>query len=443
MTLYYDFRPQGAYPNLITPEQIKAAEAALQMWETASAGKLRFLHNTLALAADIINIGTGDLAALGGSSAVRGVLALGSALFNDGGSRTITNGVAWMDVAETWDTTFGNGDPSGTFDFFSVAAHEVGHVSGLGHTSDIPTRDIMDSVYSGEYTAASSTDSLLVRMLYDADATTGGSVGGEVTEPQLSGVHRVTLAPGQIVEANFGNQQSIPVVLEHDINNGADMRSGILTIAITFDKPVTITDATALSLQNTTLPGLTLDLSGVVLEGNGTTVVTWDLSGTSLADGTSSAADGVYVASLAGADVVSVSSGAAMPGTYVFEFHRLLADANGDRRVSNADAFVVLNHLRDADGDPFAVGDINGDGRHSNADFFTWANHQGNELPQTPMPLSAIEALFSIGREKQWKADEDRDEDGTYDDDSALDADMLRDVQLANGGTAKQRAFVA
>ena len=181
--IYYDFRSQGSYSNLITPQQIAAAEVALSMWETAAGGRIHFLQNTTAPAADIINIGTGNLAALGGASGQRQTLALGGATFNDGAVRTITAGTVWMDMAESWDVVVGNGNPTGTYDFASVTAHEIGHALGMGHTDDVTGRDLMDGVYSVEFTAASAADAALIVMVYGCTGGSGSPGGGGGTQP--------------------------------------------------------------------------------------------------------------------------------------------------------------------------------------------------------------------------------------------------------------------
>ena len=71
---------------------------ALAEWTGATGCKVRFECDELAPDGDIINIGTGDLAALGFSSGEGGILGLGGGTFNHtGGSHTITEGVAWLD----------------------------------------------------------------------------------------------------------------------------------------------------------------------------------------------------------------------------------------------------------------------------------------------------------------------------------------------------------
>ncbi|HAB11995.1 MAG TPA: hypothetical protein DCE47_09920, partial [Planctomycetaceae bacterium] len=124
--IFYDFRALGGFSNEITTDQITMAELALEKWEDATNGRLQFTRNTTASAADIITIGTGDLAAVGETSEEGGVVGLGGGVFAHSPDHPISNGFAWQDSAENWDTEFDNGDPAGTTDYFSIAAHEIG-----------------------------------------------------------------------------------------------------------------------------------------------------------------------------------------------------------------------------------------------------------------------------------------------------------------------------
>ncbi|MBW3543204.1 MAG: pre-peptidase C-terminal domain-containing protein, partial [Planctomycetes bacterium] len=192
--IYYDFRPIGSYANLITAGQIALAETAFDRWEAASRGAIRFTRNTIASLDDIINVGTGDLAAIGGTSGPGGTLGLGGGRFTHGIDHTITRGVAWMDSAESWDEIIGNGNPAGTVDYFTVVGQEIGHALGLGHTDDLPERDIMDGIYTAETSVYSANDALHIQAVY-----------GSGPQP---GTHTLVLAPAQIAQSvDFGNYQ--------------------------------------------------------------------------------------------------------------------------------------------------------------------------------------------------------------------------------------------
>lgn len=107
--IYYDFRPRGGFANLITEGQIAAAD----------------VHE-------------------------------------------IHNAVAWMDYRERWDETIGNGDKGNSLDYFTVAAHEIGHALGLGHMDDEPDFNLMNNSYCCELTGASIVDTEHVIVVYGA-----------------------------------------------------------------------------------------------------------------------------------------------------------------------------------------------------------------------------------------------------------------------------------
>ena len=170
ITIKYDFRSQSGFGNLITAGQKARAVDALTAWSGGTNGKVAFVLDTLAPALDIINIGTGDLAALGGVSGVGGTLGLGGGIFTHGGVHSITGGVAWQDKDDTWDEVLGNGNPGGTFDYFTVVAQEIGHALGLGHTDNVGGTNLMNGFYSVEQTALSGVDIDHIQSVYGAAA---------------------------------------------------------------------------------------------------------------------------------------------------------------------------------------------------------------------------------------------------------------------------------
>ena len=159
ITIKYDFRAEGGFMNLITMGQRARAVDALSAWSAATIGKVVFVQDTVAPAADIINIGTGDLAALGDMSGPGGTLGLGGGFFSHGATtHSITGGVAWQDSAETWDVTIGNGNLMGTFDYFTVVTQEIGHALGLGHTDNTGSLNMMNGTYTTEQTGLTTID---------------------------------------------------------------------------------------------------------------------------------------------------------------------------------------------------------------------------------------------------------------------------------------------
>jgi len=145
----YDFRDVNGVTNQITAEQQQIAIEALEAWSDATDRQLVFEHDTSSGAERIINIGVGDLQAVGHVSGVGAVLGLGGGEVTTDGQSFNVNGVAWLDQAENWDNVIGNGNPEGTFDFSTVVAHEIGHVIGLSD-QNVPGESIMSGTYDGE-----------------------------------------------------------------------------------------------------------------------------------------------------------------------------------------------------------------------------------------------------------------------------------------------------
>ncbi len=168
VTVRYDFRPQDQFANQITTAQKNRAVDALGAWTAATNGKLVFVQDISSPAEHIINIGTGDLAAVGYKSNAEGTLSVGGGMLvqqQDGNK--IVGGMAWLDNAETWDTIVDNGDPSGTFDYYTAVAHEIGHALGLPDSGSSHGTAIMDGVYHGEQTSISIDGADLGTSIYE------------------------------------------------------------------------------------------------------------------------------------------------------------------------------------------------------------------------------------------------------------------------------------
>jgi hypothetical protein len=165
--VYYDFRPTiMGQPNWITPWQANSAVSAFQTWSSVS--NLNFIQNTWAPESQIINIGVSPI------DGQRGILGQGGYSYtNAGGSWHIAGGVVDMDANENWDPIIGNGNPQGTFDFFTVAVHEVGHALGLDHSGN--SNDLMYAYYTGEKVWPSATDVTNIQSLYGAGSLNGGT----------------------------------------------------------------------------------------------------------------------------------------------------------------------------------------------------------------------------------------------------------------------------
>lgn len=159
ITIKYDFRDAGNFKNQMTDAQKARAVDALNAWSNATDGALIFVQDTAAPISEIINIGTGDLAAFGHVSGSDGTLGVGGGVLSkstgESGDEFRLAGTAWLDVAETWDTTLGNGNPAGTFDYFTVVAHEVGHTLGLSDSPGRNSHNMMTGIYDVERSADS------------------------------------------------------------------------------------------------------------------------------------------------------------------------------------------------------------------------------------------------------------------------------------------------
>jgi hypothetical protein len=275
--IWYDFRDQRGWANAITEVQIGLAERGMELWEEASSGAIRFLRNLTASSRDIVNIGVGDLAALGGTSGPRNVLGLGGAVFAPLSQGGLRYGVAWLDQAENWENTFGNGNIAKSFDFFSVVAHEIGHAIGVDHFDQ--GEALMNSIYRGERTTFTVLDSNGVRNLY-SESRSDWSIGtGWTFHPMtLPGTHIVSVNSGSVTYSReFGildlNRAPTAVSLNNTLpsiqeNTSTTTRTKVADIVLTDDgfgtNTVTLTGPDASSFE---VDGMTLYLkSGVTLD---------------------------------------------------------------------------------------------------------------------------------------------------------------------------------
>lgn len=171
----YDFRDAAGHANEITAEQQALAEEALRLWCDATGGRVRFTRDVAADSSKIVTIGVGSLSAVGEASRVGGTLGVGGGGIAPGTEQApVVTGLIWLDRAERWDNRIGNGDPAGTVDFFTVMAHEAGHVLGLSDAA----AGLMAADYGGERSASSISDALAVAQpLYMPLASGNGATG--------------------------------------------------------------------------------------------------------------------------------------------------------------------------------------------------------------------------------------------------------------------------
>lgn len=164
IVIKYDFRDGPFGPNVITPAERAVAVTALTYWGWATFSKVQFVQDTLAPLDDIINIGSSSGPPFDGPG---GILGLGGGFFTHSGAiHGITGGVAFQDSAETWDTTINNGNPAGTFDYYTVVAQEIGHAIGLGHTQNTGQQNMMNGIYTGEQFIMTTIDKFHIRTIY-------------------------------------------------------------------------------------------------------------------------------------------------------------------------------------------------------------------------------------------------------------------------------------
>ncbi|MBI1345974.1 matrixin family metalloprotease [bacterium] len=197
LVIKYDFRDQGEFANSLTAEQMAVVEQAMQDWELALHGAVRFERDTAAPDDAILNVGMGDLALFNGRSAERGSLGLGGGTlsFAEDGTPQL-QGVVWLDQAENWDNEIGNGDVAGTFDLYTVASHELGHVLGLEDA--LPNDDtILNGGYQGERTIVDLYNTVATSGLLDYSPWNEGETFEVDASPMIADPNQITMAEVQ------------------------------------------------------------------------------------------------------------------------------------------------------------------------------------------------------------------------------------------------------
>ena len=129
-------------------------------------------------------------------------------------------------------------------------------------------------------------------------------------------------------------------------------RSGIGTLDVLFDLPVNVAGVTSLSLFNHT-SGQPVNIATATLSGNGTPLVSWDLSSLTLPDGR-------YTAEVTTSQVTTTVGGP-LASTYAIEFHVLRGDLDGDAIVNFNDTAPLSVNFGQT-GAAYRDGDSDGDG---------------------------------------------------------------------------------
>ncbi len=157
-----------------------------------------------------------------------------------------------------------------------------------------------------------------------------------------------------------------PTVMDVGINGlGNTNRSALANLVLQFDQDTTISGAGALRVFNHTI-GAAVDVSSATLLNNGTTTVTWNLTGISFPDGN-------YTAELAAAEAVN-AAGKPLTATHTAGFHVLAGDGSGNAQVDLADFILLNNNFNTLGGPVLGPGDLDGNGDVNLSDFILLNN---------------------------------------------------------------------
>ncbi len=238
VTVKYDFRDQNGYQNLVSEEEQAVFVEAFEAWSEATDGKVVFVRDTAAADDEIVNVGVGDLAAYGYTSESGGVLGLGGGQLEllEGETVDVT-GAIWLDGADEFDLVVGNGDVEGKYDFFTVAAHETGHVLGYDDSYSGDATDVMNGAYRGERLFESVRSSALGGTFYTQPRS------GDLLSEDL--VMRPMTDPSQLVQSEVNTllrRASAATASNDAIIAVVDRNGRILGVRVESGVPITDTD---------------------------------------------------------------------------------------------------------------------------------------------------------------------------------------------------------
>ena len=256
----------------------------------------------------------------------------------------------------------------------SIAADSISETAGTGATTATVTRNTNTS--SAQVVTLASSDA--------TEATVQASVtiaAGQVTsapfnidaidDALVDGTQTVTITGSA---ASFVDGSDTVDVLDNDvaatvtgqvINGGSVNRSGIDSLLLQFNQPVTLGTASSVDVWNHTT-GSALDISSGTLLNNGTTAVTLNLSGIAFPNG-------FFTAKL--------PASLGLTATHSFLFHVLAGDSSGNSQVDFADFGDLANAFNTVGGLKFRPGDMNGDGNVDFGDFGILANNFNEVVP--------------------------------------------------------------
>ncbi len=232
--IHYDFRDSNGVKNDISAQQIQTTEAVLQDWSAASGGKIQFVRDTSAPTSDIVNIGVGDLSAVGMTSSQSGTLGTSQHAIEAVNGRQTAVGTIWLNSSETWVDSLSAGTTSSGTDFATVMAHEVGHT--LGISDDVTSQGVMSPIYSGAQDMTGITVAFQKPNFYlTTSEDANGFISDNMNSDQLSSTEVTTLL-NRAGAASTTNDAIIAIVDRNGNILGVNQQQGAVN-AITAANP--------------------------------------------------------------------------------------------------------------------------------------------------------------------------------------------------------------